>query len=208
MLAPFYGVGAWIFCAPPHGVNTPSVSGWSKTPLLLGISTRCFIMNRIPVATFNSSTSAEPIQRRLVEAGVQAEIHDELKLEKFWFAAKDKSGARVEVPAEQFEHAHQLLLAWDAADGALREAIRCPECKSLRVHYPQFTRKSLIPNLVVGTLAAVGHIEKQYYCEDCHFTWPREGSKPSIRRPHEAPYYFIDGIEQTNLQPESAESQP
>jgi predicted Zn-ribbon and HTH transcriptional regulator len=164
-------------------------------------------MNRIPVATFGTRASAEPLQRRLAETGIQAEIHDELKLEKLWFATRERSGSRLEVPAEQFERAYQLLLDWDAADGALRDAVRCPECKSLRVQYPQFTRKSLIPNLVVGTLAAIGQVEKQYYCDDCHFTWPKQGTKPSVRRPNMAPYYFIDGVEQTSRAPEPTQAE-
>jgi predicted Zn-ribbon and HTH transcriptional regulator len=165
-------------------------------------------MNRIPVATFGTRSAAEPLQRRLADAGIQAEIHDELKLEKFWFASKEKSGSRLEVPADQFERAYHLLLDWDAADGALRDAVRCPECKSLRVQYPQFTRRSLIPNLVVGTLAAIGQIEKQYYCDDCHFTWPKQGTKHSVRRHNMAPYYFIDGVEQTSRAMERTEAEP
>jgi predicted Zn-ribbon and HTH transcriptional regulator len=165
-------------------------------------------MNRIPVAIFSTRSAAEPLQGRLAEAGIQAEIHDELKLEKLWFASKERSGSRLEVPAEQFERAYQLLLDWDVADGALRDAVRCPECKSLRVQYPQFTRKSLIPNLVVGTLAAIGQIEKQYYCDDCHFTWPKQGTKPSLRRPNMAPYYFIDGVEQTGRAIDPSQPEP
>ena len=164
-------------------------------------------MNRIPVATFITRSAAEPLQRRLAEAGIQAEIHDDLKLEKLWFVSKDRSGARLEVPADQFERAYQLLLDWDAAEGVLRDAIRCPECKSLRVQYPQFTRKSFIPNLLIGALAAIGQVEKQYYCEDCHYTWPKEGTKPSALRPHMAPHYFIDGVEQSSLQPQSSQAE-
>jgi transposase-like protein len=104
---------------------------------------------------------------------------------------------RLEVPSSQFEQAEQLLLDWDSTEGAMREAIRCPECKSLRVDYPQFTRKSLLTNLAVGLAAEVGVVEKQYYCQDCHFTWPREGTKPRRDRQHLAPYYFIEGVEQT-----------
>src|SRR5258707_1293146 len=33
-------------------------------------------------------------------------------------------------------------------------------------------------------------------CEDCHFMWPWEGMRSSRIRPHQAPYYFIEGIEQ------------
>src|SRR5438094_6300496 len=100
-------------------------------------------MNRMPVANFSHRAKAEPLQRRLVESGLQAEIHDELRLEKLWFVSKPAAGVRVEVPVHQFQRANQLLLASDAAEQTLHEAIRCPECKSLRVDYPQFTRKSM-----------------------------------------------------------------
>ena len=156
-------------------------------------------MNRVSIALFSNRTKAEPIQRRLTENGIQGEVHDELKLEKLWFVSKPAAGARIEVPAGQFERAYQLLVEWDDHDGALRDAIRCPECRSLRIDYPQFTRKSMLPNLIMGFLAAIGQVEKQFYCQDCHYTWPREGAKPSARRPHMAPYYFIEGVEQTQL---------
>jgi len=157
-------------------------------------------MNRIPIAAFNHRSKAEPLHKRLVDAGVRAEIHDELRLEKLWFVSKPAAGVRIEAPADQFERARQLLLDWDAAEAALQDAIRCPECKSCRVDYPQFTRKFFIPNLVMGPLAALGIVAKEYYCQDCHYTWPKEGAKPSRVRPHMAPYYFIEGVEQTGLQ--------
>jgi len=152
----------------------------------------------MPVALFSNRSKAEPLQRRLVEKGIQAEIHDELRLEKLWFVSKPSAGARLEVPADQFERGYQLLVEADTEE-ALRDAIRCPECKSLRVDYPQFTRKFLIPNLAMGLMAAIGALEREYYCEDCHYTWPKQGSKPSRLRPHMAPYYFIEGVEQTSL---------
>jgi hypothetical protein len=142
-------------------------------------------MNTIPVALFNHRSDAEPLQRRLSEAGVQAEIHDFALL----------NGARITVPADQFEQAYRLLLEWEP-EGALRGVIRCPECKSLRVEYPQYTHKSTLPNLLIGFLANIGAMNKEFYCQDCHFTWPREGTKPSRARPHMAPYYFIEGVEQ------------
>jgi hypothetical protein len=158
-------------------------------------------MNRMPVALFGSRAKAEPSQKCLVQGGIQAEIHDELRLEKLWFVSKPSAFVRVEVPAQQYERACQALVDCDTADETLRDAIRCPECKSLRVEYPQFTRKSLLPNLVMGLLATVGRVEKEFYCQDCHYTWPREGTKPSALRPHMAPYYFIEGVEQTSLEP-------
>src|SRR6058998_1195134 len=102
-------------------------------------------MTRTPIALFNNRANAEPLQKRLVEAGIHAEIHDELRLEKLWFVSKPATGIRIEVPANQYERTYELLMNWDRQEVALRGAIRCPECKSLRIEYPQFTRKFLIP---------------------------------------------------------------
>jgi hypothetical protein len=163
-------------------------------------------MIRMPVALFNERAKAEPIQARLSGVGIRAEIHEELRLEKLWFISKKKGcGSRIEVPSNQFERAEQLLLDWDNSEGILRGAIRCPECKSLRVDYPQFTRKSLLTNLALGLAAEVGVVERDYYCRDCHFTWPRQGTKPRPDRPHCAPYYFIEGVEQSQSRSISAQ---
>ena len=153
-------------------------------------------MNRITVATFSDRTRAEPVQHRLTDHGIKAEIHDELRLQKLWFVSKPTTGVRLEVPANEFEKCAKLLAEWGAKDDLLRDAIRCPECKSLRVQFPQFAHKSVTPNVIMGLLASVGRVEKEYYCEDCHYTWPKEGTKPSKLRPHMAPYYFIEGVEQ------------
>jgi hypothetical protein len=155
------------------------------------------------VALFNDRPKAEPLRERLAQAGIPAEIHDELRLEKLWFACKTDCGVRLEVPASQFERAEDMLIEWDAKEGALRDAIHCPECGSLRVDYPQFTRKSLLTNLAMGVAANVGLMEKEYYCEDCHFTWPKVGTKPRRNRPHMAPYYFIEGVDQSEHQSEA-----
>src|SRR5437764_13226470 len=117
-------------------------------------------MSKISIAIFPNRAGAEPIRDRLVQSGIQAELHDELRLEKLWFVTKPAAGVRIEVPAHQFERAWQLLREWDVA-GALRDAIRCPECKSLRVDYPQFTRKSLLTNVVMGLAAEVRLVDKE-----------------------------------------------
>src|SRR5215831_16916556 len=153
-------------------------------------------MNRFPVALFPSSAKAEPIKQQLRSSGFAAEAHEEGWLCAFWFVNKHKCGVHLDVPADQFERAERFLLEWDAKEHALNEAIRCPECGSLRVLYPQFARHSILTNLAIGVAAQCGLVEKDFYCEDCHFTWPREGTRPSRIRPHQAPYYFIEGIEQ------------
>jgi len=147
---------------------------------------------------FPDRAKAEPVCRRLAEAGINPEIHkNELLLEKLWFVQKSHP-VRIEVPCDQFEKAEEMLLDCDAK-GELPDAIRCPECRSLRVQYPQFAHKSVIPNVIVGLMATFGG-QKDFYCEDCHYTWPMEGTKISAARPHSAPHYFIDGINQPQPQ--------
>ena len=149
-------------------------------------------MNRIRVARFKNRPEAEPIRQRLVESGIGAEVHDELGLARLWFTTKRMAGARLEVPARQAERAEELLRDWDAEFGVLSCAIRCPECKSLRVDYPQFTPKSFLTNLALGLMAELRLVEREYYCEDCHCMWPGENAKPRRMRTHLAPNYFIE----------------
>jgi len=164
-------------------------------------------MNRIPVALFSSHEQAQPIQQRLVQAGVAAEIHEELGPQRLWFVSKRAAGARLEVAANQFEQAERLLGAWDAANGALVNAIHCPECKSLRVDYPQFARNSLLTNMAAGIVAELGLLEKDYYCEQCHHTWPKESSTIRRNRSHMAPFYFIEHVEPVALSPRTQPEQ-
>ena len=157
------------------------------------------IMNDITVATFNQRAEAEPLKQRFEAARIPAEIHDESTMEKVWFVREPLASIRLKVPSARYEESLQLLRAWDA-DGALRNAVRCPECGSSRIEYPQFTRKFFLPN-ILGLLSALGILQKEFYCDACQFTWPKAGHKISPTRPHMAPYYFIEGIPQTNPEP-------
>ena len=148
-------------------------------------------MNRIRLALFRNRPAAAELQDRLFKAGISSEVHDELQLERLWFVSKSAAGARLEVPFEQLEQATRLLLKWDRSGDALFGAVRCPECRSMRVDYPQFTRKSLLTNLAIGLIAELRIIEREYYCEECHCMWPRAKSKLRPRA-HLAPNYFID----------------
>ena len=154
-------------------------------------------MNTLPVALFNDRAIAEPLRRRLEEAGIPAEIHDIHWQQRLWLLPKKRVGTYyLEVPRAQFERAEQFLIAWHAAENALRDAVRCPECKSLRIDYPQVAHHSLLTNLAMGLSAEVGLIERDYYCQQCHFTWPKEGPGPRRVRQHLAPHYFIEGIDE------------
>src|SRR5262249_53775221 len=141
---------------------------------------------RNPIITFKDCATAEPVRRRLVRAGLGAEIE-----------AKNKANAKITVPEDQFGRAQQLLLEWDewgASKEILREAIRCPECGSLQVHCPQFVRRSFIPNLLLGLGSRIRLIDREYHCDNCRYKWPKHGTKRSALYPKREPYRFVDGI--------------
>ena len=152
-------------------------------------------MNWTSVALFSDRAKAEEIEQRLKQAGFTTCIAPEPPLARLWFVSKH--GAHfLEVRTEEFERAEQFILALDESENGLLGCIRCPECQSLQVDYPQHAHHSLLTNLALGVAAQLGVVEKLFYCQDCHFTWPREGTRPRRNPAHGAPYYFIEGIEQ------------
>jgi hypothetical protein len=156
-------------------------------------------MENITLATFHELAKAEPLKRRLEASHIPAVIHDESAMERLWFVKQPLAGVRLKVRACDFETAQRLMQIWEETDGVLHHAVRCPECGSSRIEYPQFTRKFVLPNLV-GLLSAIGLVEKEFYCQACHYTWPQEGTRHSKTRPHMAPYYFLEGIQQEHAE--------
>jgi len=153
-------------------------------------------MNMVTVATFNEPSKAEPLKQKLEQSGIHAEICDESRYEWFWFVTRPVAGIRLKVHKKEFENARRLLREWDATDDVLHDAVRCPECGSSRIEYPQFTRKFLLPNLV-GLASVMGIIDKEFFCQECDFTWPKD-AKPQWPRKHGAPNYFIEDVPRSN----------
>jgi len=153
-------------------------------------------MNMVTVATFNEPSKAEPLKQKLEQSGIHAEICDESKYEWFWFVTRPVAGIRLKVHKKEFENALRLVREWDATDHILQDAVRCPKCGSSRIEYPQFTRKFLMPNLV-GLASVMGIIDKEFFCQECDYTWPKD-AKPQWPRKHGAPNYFIEDVPRSN----------
>ncbi len=62
-----------------------------------------------------------------------------------------------------------------------------------------FTQGSVMTNFALGIAAMLGVVQKDFYCKNCQFTWPRKGSRLPRKRRHGPPYYFIEGVEQTRF---------
>jgi len=126
----------------------------------------------VTVATFHEERYAVPLKKRLVHAGLRAEVESEAH-QQDWFHKSWMSHAaanvKIQVPAEQAVSARELLLRWDAEEDALAHAVRCPRCGGSRVQYPQHGRKNLIPAVVS---LVVSGFKNKYYCQECHHVWP------------------------------------
>lgn len=122
------------------------------------------------IATFNEIQPAEKLMSRLNRAGIPARIHDEHTLQK-WFTTEPLASIRLQAERHHYNEAKELLLGWDEADGVLGEAVHCPDCGSVEVEYPQFTRKFVLPSIGLF-LSTLGFVEKEFFCRDCHYTWP------------------------------------
>lgn len=124
------------------------------------------------IAAFDHLEPAEHLAVRLREAGFHAEVQNEAAAQKWQlYNMHPRAHIRVVVREEDAVATTKQIEAWHAADGCLATAARCPECGSLRVEYPQFSRRSLVGALPAA-LAAAGVIERDFYCEACQFTWP------------------------------------
>jgi hypothetical protein len=123
------------------------------------------------VATFSDREKAEEVKKRLVEAGMPAKVHDESKLQKFWFLSKPLAADKVVVDEKDYDKALVVLQAADSKDHILQGEVRCPQCGSADVEYPQFTRK-FITTTIVEVLCFLRIMDKTFFCQKCQFTWP------------------------------------
>ena len=131
------------------------------------------------VATFDRWEDAEAVRHALDAAGIPAETFDESMAQRLWFLAPPKACMRVRVEKENYERALALMSEWDTDPNnhLLDAAIRCPECGSSSIEYPQMSRKTL-QSFFISLLNVVHFIPRMYFCENCKYTWPAEPEKP------------------------------
>lgn len=126
------------------------------------------------IAAFDIPEPAEKLAKALREAGFFAEVQDESGEQKWkLFNLHPRAQVRVVVPEERAEAATDYIKTAHRTTNCLDGAAICPECGSLRVDYPQFSRRTIMGALPAA-LAAAGVIERDYYCEACHHTWSPE----------------------------------
>ena len=128
----------------------------------------------VTIATFNEPEKAKRLKQRFQESEIRVDIHNERHLQQVAFMSRPKANAKVMVEDKDFERAQELMIGWEASDPDVAAAIiRCAQCGSSEIEYPQMTRKFMTP-AVMGLLCALKIIPKEFYCQDCHYTWSNE----------------------------------
>jgi hypothetical protein len=135
----------------------------------------------VNVAVFDRLAAGQALHGFLVESGFGARIHDERKLQRFWFLVSPQAGIQVQVPQDSIEAVRQHLDQSGRTKALLHGAIRCPSCRSSNIQYPQMTRKFILPTLFAHLLVLFRIMEPDCYCEDCHNEWVRPRGRPAPR---------------------------
>src|SRR5207249_10498582 len=118
----------------------------------------------VTIATFNEPVKARQLKRRFHDAGVNADVHNEAPLQQVGFMSRPQANAKVMVEDVDFEKAQEQMIEWEATDPDISAAlIRCPQCGSANIEYPQMTRKLMTP-APVCMLSAMKLIPKESYC--------------------------------------------
>jgi predicted RNA-binding Zn-ribbon protein involved in translation (DUF1610 family) len=125
----------------------------------------------ITIATFNEAPPAEKLKDRLHDAGMHVDIMDDSAAQAIFFMNRHpRAHMHVQVRKEEYEAAKKLVREWEK-EGLMAEAVICPQCGSSRIEFPQFSRRTA-GSMFFAALSAAHLIPREYYCEDCQFTWP------------------------------------
>lgn len=128
----------------------------------------------VTVATFNDTAKAKRLKERLQQAGLRADMINEGHIQQVAFMSKPQANVKVKVDDNDFEKTRGLMIEWESIDPEIAAGmIRCPQCNSSQIEYPQMTRKFLTPALA-SVLFALKIFPKEFYCQNCHFTWSNE----------------------------------
>jgi hypothetical protein len=135
----------------------------------------------LDVAVFEDVNAAKVVNNFLTSKGLEARSYDDKLFRYFLFLRPPRVTLRVQVRRNQFKEANDFLDT--NAPGALERAIHCPSCGSLRVSYPQMTRKFILPTIMLHLGIIFRVIDHECYCDHCHCIWnlPTEKMRPVPR---------------------------
>jgi|SRR5437763_612661 len=135
----------------------------------------------VTIATFDQPAKARHLKDRFQQSGVRADVLTEGQMQQVAALAKPQANSKVLVEEGDFEKAQNLLVEWEASDPEIGSAIRCPQCRSPRIDYPQLARKFPFVPGMAAILLVLKIIPKEFYCQDCQFSWSNDQDQPRYR---------------------------
>jgi len=123
----------------------------------------------VNVALFEDIRDGETFAAVLKAKGFEARVYYDRLLQTFLFLCPPRATYRVQARQKDFPAA--MAFAGQRSDPVIQRAIQCPSCGSLRVNYPQMTRKFFLPTLLLHLGIIFRIIEHEAYCDHCHHTW-------------------------------------
>jgi hypothetical protein len=125
----------------------------------------------VNVAVFEELYAGQVLETFLKKMGFEVRIYNDSILRGFLFLRPPRATFRVQVRQDIFKSAMDVLGTGPGVSTILQQAVLCPACGSLRVEYPQVTRKFILPTLLLHLGIIFRLIEHECYCEDCHCSW-------------------------------------
>jgi len=129
------------------------------------------------LAVFDDLSTGQAVETLLTNAGIQARAYDDRFFRRFLFLRPPRKTFRLQVHRDDIARAQAFLFTLPT--DPFRQAIHCPECGSLRVSYPQMTRKFILPTVVLHASILLRLNDHQCYCEDCHSMWSLPETAPN-----------------------------
>jgi hypothetical protein len=125
----------------------------------------------VNIALFENEHDGQALAEFLKRNGFDSRVYYDKWLQMILFLAPPHAVYRAQVRALEYSQAAHFLDATPEAEPAVERAIHCPSCGSLRVNFPQMTRKFFIPTMMLHLGIIFRFIDHEAYCDACHYTW-------------------------------------
>src|SRR5271170_6559041 len=99
----------------------------------------------VNVAVFEESNDAQVLEALFKNKRIQARTYNDKIFRLLLFLCPPRVTFRVQVRHGFFKYAMDFLETEPGVPAILQKAVHCSDCGSLRVEYPQMTRKFFLP---------------------------------------------------------------
>ncbi|HEY1661274.1 MAG TPA: hypothetical protein VGI03_02555 [Verrucomicrobiae bacterium] len=143
----------------------------------------------VDVAVFESASEGKTLEAFLKDKKFEARTYDDKLLRYFLFLRPPRVTYRVQIRESEFKIVATILEK--ESPPVLNQAFHCPSCGSLRINYPQMTRKFLMPTILLHLGIIFRVIDHGAYCEHCHHVWnlPKDGMAVTPKERPAKPFF-------------------